>query len=107
MAVRMGVVDIKEILNLTAKKFLEWEAYSILEPFDDTRADYRSASIATVIANVNRGTNQRAYKLDDFLLKFGVQEVALAGQPKSVSQTPEQQEAMMRILMGVPVENTV
>jgi hypothetical protein len=43
----------------------------MLEPFDETRADYRAASIATMIANVHRGKDQRAYKLEDFVLKFG------------------------------------
>jgi hypothetical protein len=56
--------------SLTAKEFLAWETYAGLEPFDETRADYRAASIATMIANVNRGKGQKAYKLEDFVLKF-------------------------------------
>jgi hypothetical protein len=71
--VRLGILDIDEVLGLTAKKFIGWEHYAALEPFDETRSDYRAASIATMIANVNRGKDQRAYTLDDFVLKFGQQ----------------------------------
>lgn len=56
--------------SLTAKQFLELEAYKRLNPFREVRADYRAASIVQVIANVNRGRNQKAYTLQDFLLKF-------------------------------------
>jgi hypothetical protein len=61
--------------GLTAKEFVGWEHYAALEPFDETRADYRAASIATMIANVNRGKEQKAYTLEDFVLKFGEREV--------------------------------
>jgi len=57
--------------SLTAKQFAEWEHYARLEPFGEVRDDYRAASIAVMIANVNRGPKQPSYKLEDFLLKFG------------------------------------
>jgi len=74
--------------------------YAMLEPFTELRADYRSASIASVIANVNRAQGQRAYTVQEFLLKFE----EAAAEEKVVHQTPEQQEAMMRIIMGIPLE---
>lgn len=55
---------------LTARQLLDWERYSQIEPFGEERDDYRAASIASTIANVNRGAGQRAYSLSDFLLKF-------------------------------------
>ena len=58
---------------MTAKQFLEWEAYATLEPFNEERQDYRIASICTVLANVNRGKHQRAYEVEQFVLKFGEQ----------------------------------
>ena len=73
MAVRLGILHIDRVLGLTAKEFIGWEHYAALEPFDETRADYRAASIATMIANVHRGKDQKAYKLEDFVLKFGEQ----------------------------------
>lgn len=72
---RLGILHVeRDILGphgLTAKELIGWEHYAALEPFDETRADYRAASIATMIANVNRSKEQRAYKLEDFVLKFG------------------------------------
>lgn len=57
--------------SLTAKQFRNWELYDEMEPFGEKRADYRTASIVQVIANVNRGTQTPAYKLEDFVLPFG------------------------------------
>ncbi len=47
--------------------------FAEIEPFTfdrELRADFRSAQIVQVIANVNRGPKQKAYTLQDFLLKF-------------------------------------
>ena len=41
-----------------------------MEPFGDYRADVRSAIIAQVVANANRGKNQRPYTVQDFMPKF-------------------------------------
>jgi len=101
MAVRLGRVNVDGMLrSLTAKQFMEWEHYARLEPFNELRDDYRAASIVQMIANVNRGKEQKPYALQDVLIKFGEQE---EDRPKPVQQTPEQQEAIMRIIMGVPV----
>jgi hypothetical protein len=58
--------------RLTAKQFLEWQAYATLEPFDEVRGDFRSALIASVLANVNRDSKKKPepFKIQDFLLKF-------------------------------------
>ena len=57
--------------SLTAKQFAEWECYARLEPFNELREDYRTASIVTMLANVNRDSKQPAYKMADFVLRFG------------------------------------
>ena len=54
-------------------------AYSILEPFGVETDMLGHAITASTIANVNRGKNQRAYKVDDFMPKFEKQD-----------QTPDQ-----------------
>lgn len=59
--------------GMTAKAFREWARYSQVEPFrfdKELRADYRAALVAQVIANVNRGKRQKAFTVEDFLLKF-------------------------------------
>jgi len=36
---------------LPARKLAEWRAYAALEPFDETRADWRAATIAAEVRN--------------------------------------------------------
>lgn len=60
----------KMLRSLTAKQFMEWMAYARLDPFNELRQDYRIASIVQILANVNRAKHQKAYTLQDVLLKF-------------------------------------
>lgn len=55
------------------EQFLHWAAYAEIEPFGETRADLRSAIIASVIANANRNSKKhpKPYTPDDFMPKFG------------------------------------
>jgi len=50
----------------------EWMAYNQLEPIGGTRAEqlmnYRFARLCSVIANCHRGSKQKAYKAEDFLI---------------------------------------
>jgi len=59
--------------QITWRQFLEWEAFSELEPFDEERADIRSAQIVAALANIHRDRKKRRtpFKLSDFLLQFG------------------------------------
>lgn len=92
MAVRLGRTNVDAMLRgLTAKQFMEWEAYARLEPFNELRADYRAAQIVTMIANVNRGAKQKAYQMDDFLLTFKEQEIEKAEKKK---QSWKQQQSI-------------
>ena len=56
--------------SLTAKQFIEWEHYARLEPFDELRADYRTASIREMLHNMAVVAKHRK-PLDYFLLKYG------------------------------------
>ena len=64
--------------SITAQQFQEWIAYARMEPFDETRADYRVAMLAQLLANVNRDPKQKRepFTITDFLLKFGEETVA-------------------------------
>jgi len=86
--------------GMTAKRFIEWEVYARLEPFNELRADYRSARIAATVANMmGRGKDQKAYTDDDFLLKWrDADEEPEAAPP---AQTAEQLERKMSIIFGV------
>ena len=54
---------------LTAKQFLELEAYKQLDPFREVRADYRAAQVAQMLYNVNRGKHP-TISLNELLLNF-------------------------------------
>lgn len=74
MAVRLGRVNVDAMLrSLTAKQFVEWEAYARLEPFSEMRADWRAASIRQMIHNVAvEEKNQK--DIEHFLLKWKEEE---------------------------------
>jgi len=61
---------------MPAWKFFEWMAYSEVEPWSEIRDDYRAASIVQAIVNVNRDDKKypKPLPIENFLLKFGVQE---------------------------------
>jgi hypothetical protein len=53
------------------REFAEWQAYERLNgPIGELRQDWRFASLEALLANVNRGKGQRAWRIEDFLLKF-------------------------------------
>lgn len=59
--------------RLTARQFREWARFAEVEPFSfdgQARVVLMLAQVAQVIANVNRGKGQKAYSLQDFMLKF-------------------------------------
>lgn len=70
--------------EITWKQFLEWVAYSGVEPFDETRSDIRAAQIVTMLANVNRDPKKKRtpYEIKDFILNFG-DDVALGRKKKT------------------------
>jgi len=57
--------------EISSAEFAEWQAYASIEPFGEERADLRSAIVACVIANSNRSKSQKAFKVKDFMPKFG------------------------------------
>lgn len=54
--------------RIDSSEFAEWMAFYRIEPWGEERADYRSAMIAQVMANIFRGKNSRPHKVEDFLL---------------------------------------
>lgn len=51
-------------------EFYTWIAYSMMEPFGDDRADWRTAMQMAQVANMNRPKGRAPYKVKDFLLRF-------------------------------------
>jgi len=48
----------------------EWMAFSTLEPFGADAENLGHAITASTVANVNRGKNDKPYKVEDFMPKF-------------------------------------
>lgn len=69
-----------ELLNrISSRELSEWIAYASLEPFGPEVESFGHAMTAATIANVNKGKNQKAFRVNDFMPKVEVQD-----------QTPEQ-----------------
>lgn len=64
-------------LRMSSAEFGEWKAYYSLEPFGDRIADIRMGTLASVIANVNRGKDTPPYKPNDFIPWAQEHEVAI------------------------------
>ncbi len=55
-------MTVRELLaKMDAREFAEWIAYARIEPFGEEVADHRAGTIASMIANVNRGPRTDAY----------------------------------------------
>lgn len=57
--------------RIDAREFMEWAAYYQTDPWGGERGDLQAAIVASTIANVHRDPKKPAFKLDNFLLKFG------------------------------------
>jgi len=68
-------------------------AFASLEPFGSEAYYIGHAIVAQVIANVNREKGKKAYKLEDFMPKFGEEKPQSAEQMMQFAQ-------MMTIAMG-------
>ena len=86
MALGLGMTVQALQATMGYREFIEWMAYYQMEPWDETRADWRAGMVAAVIANVNRGKDQRAYKPDEFMPKFGPEKTPPGGNWKTMQQ---------------------
>ncbi len=75
--------------QITLRQLLWWEAYAEVEPFGETREDWRAASVAATIANSQRDPKVRPqpYAPKDFLLRFESERL-----PQKPTQTWQQQK---------------
>lgn len=54
------------------------------DPWGLDRADWNAGMIASVIANVNRGKNSKAYKPSDFMPQYGKKERKRQQSPEDI-----------------------
>lgn len=71
LALKLGQPNVDKMLReMSFKQFREWIAYAEVEPFDETREDYRTASIVATLINLKRG-KRKALSLEDVRIMFG------------------------------------
>ena len=72
---KLGILNVDDMLrSMTVRQFNEWRAYGEIEPFDEVRADLRSAQLVQSMLNTfGRGRRREPFPLKDCLLRFGVE----------------------------------
>lgn len=72
--------------GMTFRQFCEWRAYGDVEPFDETRADLRSAQIVATLLNIHHANRKgiEPRSPEDVVLRFGPKP-ADEGTPASAS----------------------
>ncbi len=67
----MGRWDVDALLDeLPARALAEWQAYYLVEPWGEERADLRAGIVASTVANVHRDPKQAAFEPADFMPQF-------------------------------------
>lgn len=84
--------------QITADQLAEWEAYDSLEPIGlDLRADFRSASLMSMLTNIARSIwSKKGCKMttpEDFMPKWSEEE-----QEEPQKQTVEEQKGMLQMI---------
>ena len=64
LALGRTVAELEE--TMSSRELTEWIAFNAIQPFGDTRADLRSAIIASTVANCHR-TSGTPFKVADFM----------------------------------------
>lgn len=54
---------------MSAKEYQQWMEYYYQEPWGAERDNLHSATIASILANVHRGKNRKAFSVEDFFYK--------------------------------------
>ena len=61
-------MTVRELLaRVDSRELSEWMAYYQLDPFGNVREDLQAGIVASTIANVNRGKNDKAFQPSDFM----------------------------------------
>ena len=81
--------------GMSIRHFQEWRAFADLEPFDEVRADYRSAQIVQAFYSIHRKKGAQPVKLQDCLLRFG----PAVETPRSAEQARDEISRTMDFLM--------
>lgn len=114
LAVKLGKHNVRQMLReMTAVDWLKWKVYMGLAPFDESRMDYRIASLVKSLWDVAYATNtkkQNQMSLKDYMnnLRFGDTPMLLEQSPLAYPQEQSNDEwsRIMDIITTVPERNT-
>ena len=67
LAMQMGMSVKRMLREFDSAEISEWMAFYEIDPWDQTRADFRSGVIASTIANANRSKKSKTYSPADFM----------------------------------------
>lgn len=72
LAIKLGYNHPDNLLSgLTSRQVSDLLAYSVLDPFNEERADYRIAKLMSLYVNSHKGKNTPASKPTDFMPDYG------------------------------------
>jgi hypothetical protein len=72
LALALGYASPRRMLReMTRQEWADWRTFLTLEPLEAVRMDYRIASVVQILANINRGKNQPAIKIEDCIVRLG------------------------------------
>lgn len=85
--------------EISYEQLVEWMVFAQQEPFDETRADLRSASIVATLINLHRKKGARLLSANEVRFRFGDDtEGAVGVKPQ---QSPKEQVMMMQMLASM------
>jgi hypothetical protein len=80
--------------EMSEREFQEWLVYEQLEPWDEWRADLRSATICATMANVWRGKDSEPFTPADFMPDFEAQAVTAEEAEDAVDDEDAEDQAI-------------
>lgn len=85
--------------EITPEQFENWQAYSLLEPFDEMRGDYRTALIVKTMWDLKRDRKRhpRPFPIEQFLFTYGGASSSSKSAPTR-KQTVAERSAALRAL---------
>ena len=83
------------LAHISSRELSEWAAFDAQEPIGERRVDLLVAYLMSLIANVNRGKDQKAFEVKDFLLDFWPE------QKRESGQSLEEQRAILEMMRMV------
>ena len=89
LAAHLGMTLAEERVRVSREERMLWQAMNRLDPWGEARADLRTATVACVIANSNRGKNSKGFTPKDFMPDF-------SGKQERVRQSNEQMANVFR-----------